>query len=277
MNNQALAANLAKYRTIDYANGFLTVRGIKKSIDGALGSRGAWLLEPYSDKPGDTGRNTTTVEEIREAAKLAIQHGYQLCVHAIGDRANRETLNIFEEAYKANPDKKDLRWRVEHAQHLHPSDIPRFGQLGVIASMQGIHCTSDAPFVPARLGDKRAEEGAYVWQKLMKSGAVVSNGTDAPVEDVSPIASFYATVTRKLKDGRVFYPDQRMSRVEALKSYTINAAYAAFEEGSKGTLKPGKYADLVVLSKDIMTVPDDQIPTTEVLYTIVGGKVRYKK
>jgi predicted amidohydrolase YtcJ len=277
MNNQALAANLAKYRTIDYANGFLTVRGIKKSIDGALGSRGAWLLEPYSDKPGDTGRNTTTVEEIREAAKLAIQHGYQLCVHAIGDRANRETLNIFEEAYKANPDKKDLRWRVEHAQHLHPSDIPRFGQLGVIASMQGIHCTSDAPYVPARLGDKRAEEGAYVWQKLMKSGAVVSNGTDAPVEDVSPIASFYATVTRKLKDGRVFYPDQRMSRVEALKSYTTNAAYAAFEEGSKGTLKPGKYADLVVLSKDIMTVPDDQIPTAEILYTIVGGKVRYKK
>ena len=277
MNNQALAANLAKYRTIDYANGFLTVRGIKKSIDGALGSRGAWLLEPYSDKPGDTGRNTTTVEEIREAAKLAIQHGYQLCVHAIGDRANRETLSIFEEAYKANPDKKDLRWRVEHAQHLHPSDIPRFGQLGVIASMQGIHCTSDAPYVPARLGDKRAEEGAYVWQKLMKSGAVVSNGTDAPVEDVSPIASFYATVTRKLKDGRVFYPDQRMSRVEALKSYTTNAAYAAFEEGSKGTLKPGKYADLVVLSKDIMTVPDDQIPTTEILYTIVGGKVRYQK
>jgi predicted amidohydrolase YtcJ len=277
MNNEALAANLAKYRTIDYANGLLTVRGIKKSIDGALGSRGAWLLEPYSDKPGDTGRNTTTVEEIRQASKLAIQHGYQMCVHAIGDRANRETLNIFEEFYKANPDKKDLRWRVEHAQHLHPDDISRFGKLGVIASMQGVHCTSDAPYVPARLGDKRSEEGAYVWQKLMKSGAVVSNGTDAPVEDVSPVASYYATVTRKLKDGRVFYPDQRMSRLEALKSYTINAAYAAFEEGSKGTLKPGKYADLVVLSKDIMTVPDDQIPTTEVLYTIVGGKVRYKK
>jgi predicted amidohydrolase YtcJ len=277
MNNEALAANLAKYRTIDYANGFLTVRAIKKSIDGALGSRGAWLLEPYSDKPGDTGRNTTTVEEIRGASKLAIQHGYQMCVHAIGDRANRETLNIFEEFHQANPDKKDLRWRVEHAQHLHPDDIPRFGKLGVIASMQGVHCTSDAPYVPARLGDKRSEEGAYVWQKLMKSGAVVSNGTDAPVEDVSPIASYYATVTRKLKDGRVFYPDQRMSRLEALKSYTINAAYAAFEEGSKGTLTPGKFADLVVLSKDIMTVPDDQIPTAEVLYTIVGGKVRYKK
>ena len=277
MGNEALAANLAKYRTIDYANGFLTVRAIKKSIDGALGSRGAWLLEPYSDKPGDTGRNTTTVEEIRGASKLAIEHGYQMCVHAIGDRANRETLNIFEEFYKANPDKKDLRWRVEHAQHLHPDDIPRFGKLGVIASMQGVHCTSDAPYVPARLGDKRSEEGAYVWQKLMKSGAVVTNGTDAPVEDVSPVASYYATVTRKLKDGRAFYPDQRMSRLEALKSYTINAAYAAFEEGSKGTLKPGKYADIVVLSKDIMTVPDDQIPTADVLYTIVGGKVRYKK
>jgi predicted amidohydrolase YtcJ len=277
MNNDALAASLAKYRTIGYGNGFLTVRGIKKSIDGALGSRGAWLLEPYTDKPGDTGRNTTSIEEITGAAQLAIQHDYQLCVHAIGDRANRETLDIFEAAFKAHPDKKDLRWRVEHAQHLHPADIPRFGRLGVIASMQGIHCTSDAPFVPARLGDRRAEEGAYVWQKLMKSGAVVTNGTDAPVEDVSPIASFYATVTRKLADGRVFYPDQRMSRMEALKSYTINTAYAGFEEDVKGSIKSGKYADLTVLSKDIMTVPDDQIPSTEVIYTIVGGKIRYQK
>jgi predicted amidohydrolase YtcJ len=277
MNNQALAANLAKYRMVDYGNGFLTVRGIKKSIDGALGPRGAWLLEPYADKPGDTGHNTTTVEEIREASKLAIQHGYQMCVHAIGDRANRETLNIFEEFYNANPDKKDLRWRVEHAQHLHPADIPRFGKLGVIASMQGVHCTSDAPYVIARLGRQRAEEGAYVWQRLMKSGATVSNGTDAPVEDVDPIASFYSTVSRKLTDGSVFFPDQRMSRMEALKSYTIKGAYAAFEEGSRGSLKAGKYADMVVLSKDIMTVPEDQIPTAEVMYTIVGGKVRYKK
>jgi predicted amidohydrolase YtcJ len=276
MNNQALAASLAKYRTIDYANGFLTVRGIKKSIDGALGPRGAWLIEPYSDKPGDTGHNTTTIEEIREASKLAIQHGYQMCVHAIGDRANRETLDIFEEFYQANPG-KDLRWRVEHAQHLHPSDIPRFGKLGIIASMQGVHCTSDAPYVPARLGDKRAEEGAYVWQKLMKSGAVVSNGTDAPVEDVDPVASFHSTVSRKIRDGSVFYPDQRMSRMEALKSYTLNGAYAAFEETSRGSLKAGKYADMVVLSKDIMTVPEDQIRSAEVVYTIVGGKIKYTK
>jgi predicted amidohydrolase YtcJ len=275
--NDALAANLAKYRTIDYGNGFLTVRAIKKSIDGALGSRGAWLLEPYSDKPGDTGRNTSTVDDIRETARLAMQHGYQLCVHAIGDRANRETLDIFEAAFKANPDKKDLRWRVEHAQHLHPSDIPRFGRLGVIASMEGIHCTSDAPYVPARLGPKRAEEGAYVWQKLLKSGAVVTNGTDAPVEDVDPVASYYASVSRKLPDGSVFYPDQRMSRMEALRSYTINGAFAAFEEGSKGSLKAGKYADIVVLSKDILTIAEDQVPTAQVTYTIVGGKVRYRK
>jgi predicted amidohydrolase YtcJ len=268
---------LAQYRMIDYGNGHLTVRAIKRSIDGALGSRGAWLLEPYADKPDSTGLNTTPVDDIRATAKLAMQHGYQLCVHAIGDRANRETLNIFEEAFKANPDKKDVRWRVEHAQHLNPSDIPRFGALGVIASMEGVHCTSDAPYVLARLGPKRAEEGAYVWQKLMKSGAVVTNGTDAPVEDVDPIASYYATVSRKLKDGSVFFPDQRMSRMEALRSYTINGAFAAFEEGSKGSLKPGKYADVVVLSKDITTIPEDEIPSAQVLYTIVGGTVRYKK
>ena len=276
-NNEALAANLAKYRTIDYGDGFLTVRAIKRQIDGALGSRGAWLLEPYSDKPDDIGRNTTPIADIGETAKLAMQYGYQLCVHAIGDRANRETLNIFEEAFKANPDKKDVRWRVEHAQHLHPSDIPRFGKLGVIASMQGVHCTSDAPFVPARLGRKRAAEGAYVWQKLMKSGAVVTNGTDAPVEDLDPIAGYYATVSRKTKDGTVFYGAERMSRMEALRSYTINGAYAAFEEQTRGTLKPGKYADMVVLSKDILAVPEEEILSAEVLYTIVGGKVRYQR
>jgi predicted amidohydrolase YtcJ len=276
-SNDLLRENLAKYRMIDYGGGFLTVRAIKHSIDGALGSRGAWLLEPYSDQPETTGLNTTPVPTVKETAKLAVEHGYQLCVHAIGDRANRETLDIFEEAFKANPDKKDLRWRVEHAQHLNPADIPRFGKLGVIASMQGIHCTSDAPYVPARLGNKRAEEGAYVWQKLMKSGALVTNGTDAPVEDVDPIASYYATVSRKLKDGSVFYPDQRMTRMEALRSYTINSARAAFEENTKGTLKTGKYADIVVLSKDILTIPEDEIPTAKVVYTVVGGKVRYKR
>ena len=276
-SNERMTTMLAPYRLVDGYARHLTVRAIKHTLDGALGSRGAWLLEPYADLPSSTGLNTTPLPVVEESARLALAHDYQLCVHAIGERANRETLNLFEAAFKTRPEKKDLRWRIEHAQHLTAADIPRFGQLGVIASMQGIHCTSDAIFVPARLGDKRSEEGAYVWQKLMKSGAIVSNGTDAPVEDVEPIANFYATVTRKLKDGSTFYPDQRMSRAEALKSYTWNAAYAAFEEGSKGSISVGKLADLTVLSKDIMAVPEEEIRTARVDYTIVGGKVLYER
>jgi len=276
-SNEQLAPNLDRYRILGEGGNFFSVRAIKRQIDGALGSRGAWLLEPYSDKPDSSGLNTDDPADIRKTAELAIQHDFQLCVHAIGDRANRETLDIFEAAFRAHPEKKDLRWRVEHAQHLSAADIPRFGKLGVIASMQGIHCTSDAPYVLLRLGPKRAEEGAYVWQKLMKSGAVVSNGTDAPVEDVSPLACFYASVSRKLKDGTVFYPDQRMSREEALRSYTWNNAYAAFEEKLKGSLEPSKLADITVLSRDIMTIPEDEIPATDVAYTIVGGKVAFER
>jgi predicted amidohydrolase YtcJ len=275
--NEQLAANLDRYKIIGAGGDFFTVRAIKRAIDGALGPRGAWLLAPYSDKPDSSGINTDDPADISKTAELAIEHGFQLCVHAIGDRANRETLNIFEDTFKAHPEKKDLRWRIEHAQHLSAADIPRFGQLGVIAAMQGVHCTSDAPYVLLRLGPQRAEEGAYVWQKLMKSGAIVGNGTDAPVEDVSPLASFYASVSRKLKDGTVFYPDQRMSRVEALKSYTVNNAYAAFEEKLKGALEVGKLADITVLSRDIMTIPEDEILATDVVYTIVGGKVAFER
>ena len=248
-------------------------------MDGALGSRGAWLLAPYADKPDSTGLNVEDPADIQRAAEMAIQHGYQLCVHAIGDRANREVLDIYERVFREHPgtDSKALRWRIEHAQHLNAADIPRFGKLGVIAAMQGIHCTSDAPYVILRLGPQRAEEGAYVWQKLMKTGAVVGNGTDAPVEDVSPLACFYASVSRKLKDGSVFYPDQRMTRAEALRSYTWNNAYAAFEENLKGSLEPGKLADVTVLSRDIMTIPEDEIPATDVVYTIVGGKVMFDR
>jgi hypothetical protein len=272
-SNERMAERLASYRLVDGYDRHLTIRAIKHTLDGALGSRGAWLLAPYSDLPSSTGLNTTPLATVEETARLAMAHGYQLCVHAIGDRANRETLDLFETAFKVNPDKRDLRWRIEHAQHLNGADIPRFAQLAVIASMQGVHCTSDAVFVPARLGAERSEEGAYVWQKLMKSGAVVTNGTDAPVEDVDPIASFYSTVTRQLKDGSSFYPDQRMSRAEALRSYTLNAAYSAFEEGSKGSLTAGKLADLVVLSRDIMTVPEEEITAARVELTIVGGRV----
>jgi len=276
-SNERLKQRLSEYKIIGMGENHLSVLAIKRGIDGALGAHGAWLLEPYADLPSSIGLNTGSVESIQETARLAIENGFQLCTHAIGDRANRETLNIYEEAFKAHPDKKDLRWRIEHSQHLHPDDIPRFGQLGVIASMQAIHCTSDGPWVFKRLGEKRAEEGAYVWQKLMKSGAIICNGTDVPVEDVDPIACFFATVTRKMKDGTVFYPDQRMSREEALRSYTLNCAYAGFEEEIKGSLAPGKLADIVVLSQDILTVPDDEILDTEVLFTIVGGKVLYQK
>lgn len=276
-NNDQLKARIADYKIIGFADDHLTVRSIKRLIDGALGSHGAWLLEPYKSLPTSTGLNTEPVEAMKETAKIAIENGFQLCTHAIGDRGNRETLDIYEEAFKAHPDKKDLRWRIEHAQHLDPVDIPRFGKLGVIAAMQGIHCTSDGPWVFKRLGEKRAEAGAYVWRKLMATGAVISNGTDVPVEKVSPIASYYATVSRKMSNGEVFYGDQRMTREEALRSYTLNGAYSGFEEGVKGSLTKGKLADITVLSKDILTVPEDEILQTEVLYTIVGGKVLYKK
>jgi hypothetical protein len=275
--NEPLAQRIADYRLVGYGGNRLTVRSIKVSIDGALGPRGAWLLEPYTDKPDSTGLNTVSIDSARRTAEIALANDFQLNIHAIGDRANREVLDIYEAAFKtAGKDGKDLRWRVEHAQHLHLDDIPRFGQLGVIASMQGVHCTSDAPYVPQRLGDERARDGAYVWQSLMKSGALVTNGTDVPVEDIDPIASFYATVTRKIADGTPFYPDQAMTRLEALKSYTINNAIAAFEEDIKGSITPGKLADIVVLSKDIMTVPDEEIRDATVAYTILGGKIVYE-
>jgi predicted amidohydrolase YtcJ len=272
-----LEAEGKKYRMIDAGNGHLTVRAIKRSADGALGPRGAWLLEPYADLPERSGMSTESIPEMDKTAEWAIQNGFQFCIHAIGDRANREVLDLFERAFKKHPEKKDLRWRVEHAQHISAQDIPRFGKLGVIPAMQGVHCTSDAPYVLARLGTKRAEEGAYVWRKLLNTGAVIANGTDAPVEDVDPLPSFYASVTRKLSDGTVFYGDQKMTRMEALKSYTLDAAFAAFEDKDKGSLKAGKLADITVLSKDLLTVPEDEILKTEVLYTIVGGKVRYKR
>jgi len=272
-----LAADGAKYRMIDAANSHLTVRTIKRLMDGALGSRGAWLLEPYADLPTSTGLNTVAPEEMKATVDFAIANDFQVETHAIGDRANRETLNVYEETFKAHPDKKDVRWRITHAQHINAADIPRFNALGVVATMQGIHCTSDAPYVLARLGPQRAEEGAYVWQKLMKTGAVISNGTDAPVEETDPLPGYYALVTRKQKNGQAFYGDQKMTRDEALKAYTYNGAYAAFEETTRGSLAPGKLADIIVLSADITKIPEEEIQKQEVLYTIVGGKVAYKK
>lgn len=275
-NYEKMKEKLSHYKMEGYANGFLTVRSIKQYIDGALGSRGAWLLEPYSDLPNHYGSNVTPISELKKAAELAIVNGFQMRIHAIGDKGNREVLNIYQEIFQKYPGQKNLRWAIEHAQHLSEKDIPRFAKIGVIAAMQSVHCTSDMGFVPERLGIKRAEEGAYVWKKLINSGAIISNGTDAPVEDVNPIECFYSAVTRKNSEGKTYYPEQKMTRLEALKSYTANGAYASFEENVKGTIEKGKYADIVVLSNDLLNCSDEEIKATKVLYTIVNGKIVFQ-
>ncbi len=275
--NVRLRKYLDHYRLIGYANHFLTVRSIKRYLDGALGSRGAWLFKPYNDDPNSFGFNVIPPDSLLATARLAIEHDFQLCTHAIGDRANHVTLNVYEQVFKEHPEKKDLRWRIEHAQLILPRDVPRFAQLGVIAAMQGIHCTSDGPWVPQRIGEKRAKEEAYLWQTLWLSGAVVANGTDAPVEPIDPFANFFALITRRMKNGQYFYPEQCLTPDQALKAYTYNNAYAAFEENLKGSLEPGKLADIAVLDRDILTVPPYKVPKTKVLYTIVGGKVVWSR
>ena len=273
-SNEEMDTRLPDVLMTNHADGFLTVRSIKRQVDGALGAHGAWLLEPYDDMPSSAGLVIEEVADIEETARIAIRHGFQVNTHAIGDRGNREILDAYERAFgEAGVNGPDLRFRIEHAQHIHPDDIPRFGELGVIASMQAVHATSDGPWVLEKLGDERARTGAYVWRSLLDSGAVVTNGTDAPVEDVNPLPSYFAAVTRELPDGTRFYPEEALTREEALYSYTMAAAWSAFEEDVKGSLTPGKYADIVVLTKDILTVPDEEIPEAEVAMTIVGGKV----
>ncbi len=276
-SNARLDSLLPRYKMAGYANGFLTVRSIKRQIDGALGSHGAWLLEPYADLPDKSGLTLERPEDIAGTAAVAIKHGFQVNTHAIGDRANREVLDIYEKTFRANPDKQDVRWRIEHAQHIHPADVPRFKQLGVIASMQGIHTVSDAPWIPAKLGAERTRTQSYLFRSLWDLGVVVTNGTDVPVEDADPIPSFYGMVARVTRDGSVFLPEQRLTRAEALKSYTLNNAYAAFQEKELGSLSVGKLADIAIFTKDIMRVPEKEIPSAKVEYTIVGGKVRYER
>lgn len=269
--------NLDGYPKIDIGNHYFTCRAIKSEVDGALGAFGAWLLRAYNDKKGFTGQNTTPIPEVKNIAQLAMDNDMQMCVHAIGDRANRVVLNIYEEQFSANPEKENLRWRIEHAQHLDTADIPRFREMGIIASMQGIHCTSDAPFVEKRLGRERSRLGAYPWRSLLDEGVIIANGTDAPVEDVDPLLSFYASVTRKRADnGFEFFPEQRMTREEAIHSYTLGNAYAGFEEDFKGSVTKGKAADFVVLSHDLVNCTDEAILESKVLMTMVDGEVRYQ-
>lgn len=265
---------------IDSAH-WLTVRSLKLYSDGALGSRGAWLLAPYSDRTETSGMPLSVMDSILRVSREALNAGFQVCTHAIGDRANREILDRYEMAFKENPDKaKDVRFRIEHAQHIDPQDLQRFAQLGVIPAMQAIHLSSDRPWAIDRLGEKRIKEGAYMWQTLLKSGAHVVNGTDVPVEPISPIACFFASVTRQTLKGEPtggYEPEEKMTRAQALKSYTLDAAYGAFEEKIKGSIELGKLADFTVFSQDLMTVPDDKILSTEVAMTIVGGRVAYAK
>lgn len=259
-------------------DGHLWVRAIKQWADGALGSRGAALLEDYSDDPGNRGYFVTDSAVILATAVSALRHGFQLCVHAIGDRANRMVLNVYEEALDSVPT-ADHRFRIEHAQILHHQDIPRFAALGVIPSMQTSHQTSDMYWAINRLGWTRAE-GAYAWRSLLATGVIIPNGTDAPVERVNPMIGFHAAVTRQDADGWPaggWFPAQRMTREEALEAMTIWPAYASFTEHVAGSLSPGKYADFVVLDQDIMTVAPERILETNVVMTVLGGQTVYQR
>ena len=258
-------------------DGHLWIRAIKLYADGALGSRGAALLAPYSDDPTNSGLLVSPPGHIRAWAEAGLRRGFQVSVHAIGDRGNRIALDAFDSALKAVP-KADHRFRIEHAQVLSPQDIPRFARLGVIPSMQATHQTSDMRWAEARVGPERIR-GAYAWRSLLNTGVVIPNGTDFPVEDVNPLLTFHAAVTRQdpaNSPAGGWYPEQKMSREEALQSMTIWPAYAGFQESILGSLTPGKYADFVVLDRDIMRVPDAEILAARVISTWIAGKRVYE-
>lgn len=260
---------------------FNTVRSIKLHTDGALGPRGAWLLAAYSDRIGHFGHETLPIDTVLSVSQKALKSGFQVCSHAIGDRANQEVLDRYEAAFDMFPDidRKAQRFRIEHAQHLSLDDIERFGEMNIIAAMQAIHMSSDRPWAIDRLGERRIVEGAYVWRKLMESGAIVANGTDAPVEPLDPLPSFYASIARKTLKGlpeEGFEIDQAMTRAEALKSYTLDGAYAEFDEDFKGSIEVGKVADFTIFDKNIMTIPEMEILDAKAVMTVVGGNIVYK-
>jgi predicted amidohydrolase YtcJ len=283
--------------TLNAFDHHFTQRTIKVIFDGALGSRGAALLKPYSDAPETSGYLTEKPEELRPMFEEALRRDIQVETHAIGDRANRTILDLYEAAFKAVPPEqrkiKEPRWRVEHAQIIDPADLPRFAKLGVIPSMQPSHAISDLFFAPARLGMDRLA-GAYAWQSFLKQGSIICGGSDAPVERGEPMIEFYAAVARKpLPSAREglpaegpsrtgdlakagWHPEQAVSREQALKMFTIWPAYAAFEENDKGSIEPGKLADLTVLSQDIMKIPEREILKTRCEMTIIGGETVYQ-
>jgi hypothetical protein len=255
---------------------YLTVRSIKLISDGALGSRGAALLEPYSDDPGNRGLQILDRAAIRGVAEKAVARGFQVSTHAIGDAANRAAIDAYGDVLKGP---NDRRFRIEHAQVVAPGDFAKFRQFSVIASMQATHATSDMPWAEARLGPERIK-GAYAWQIFMRMGVHVPDGSDFPVESPNPLWGLYAAITRQDKNGQPvggWFPNQRMTREEALRSWTVEGAYAAFEENKKGSLETGKMADFIMLSGDVMTMPETEIWKTRVTMTVVGGKIVYRE
>ena len=272
-----MRGRLDDYRMVGYANDFLTVRAIgEKVLDGALGTHGGWLLEPYADLPRSSGLNVVPIEEIEASARLAMEHDYQMAIQGIGDRAYRELLDIYEAEFERHPDRTDLRWRIEHAQVIHPEDVERTVELGVIPAVQGIFACSDGPWVEDRLGPERTRERGYIFNTLADAGAVPTNGTDPPVDEIDPIASFDCSVRRQLPDGSYFQPQEAYSRERALYSYTMGNAIAAFEEDIKGSITPGKLADIAILSQDLLTVADEAILDTGITMTILGGRVVFR-
>jgi len=275
---EALDYYLAQGPQIGLHDNHLTIRGIKMSLDGALGSRGAAFLEPYQDDPANRGVLRLSEDEIYRTILRGLKAGFQTAVHAIGDRANRTVLDAMERALK-EANVADARLRVEHAQVLDPAELPRFARLGVIPSMQPVHCTTDMHWIAQRIGEPRTRY-AYAWRTLLDTGVRIPGGSDAPVESVAPLAGIYAAVTRQDRQGWPeggWHPEQVVSREQALRMFTIDAAYAAFEENIKGSLAPGKLADMAVLSKDILTIPAREILQTQVEMTILGGRVVYTK
>lgn len=251
---------------------YLEERCVKLIMDGALGSRGAALLQPYSDDPGNSGLLMWKEQDLLEVLRLAKQKGIQVAIHSIGDRANRQVLDAYE---KTNA--RDLRWRIEHAQVLAPEDLPRFAKLDVIASMQPTHATSDGPWAGDRLGPDRVK-GAYAWRSLLDLKTTIAGGSDAPVEDINPLWGIYAAITRQDHSGKPeggWHPEQRVTREEALRIYTTSAAYAAFREKELGSIKVGKLADFTVLPLDLLSCDPKAMIDMRVLYTIVGGKIRH--
>jgi predicted amidohydrolase YtcJ len=269
--------------TIGAFNNRFTLRTIKVVFDGALGSRGAALLAPYSDMPDTSGFLTQKEEEVAPMLEAALRRGIQVETHAIGDRANRRILDLYEKALTTVPAAergiREPRWRVEHAQIVSPTDLPRFARLGIIPSMQPSHAIGDLFFAPSRLGLKRLE-GAYAWQSFIKSGVIIAGGSDAPVERGEPMIEFYAAVARKSlkgESGAGWHPEQAVSREQALKMFTLWPAFAAFEEKLKGSIEPGKLADLTILSADIMRIPEPEILKTHCMMTVINGEIVYEE